>query len=596
MVAFEGLRKSMQPIKRILIRFLSLALLFLFVLPPSSGLAHAVVINSDPPDGAVLAESPKEIVLEFDEVLEPQFSKVKIVDPNFKTVVPGPGVVDPVSLKVIRLEIPEPLPPGVYSASWDARSVVDGHYTDGAVSFTVGESSSSAPSMLPAVGTLLPGTEFPPLLDTLLRWLRYIFLALATGGPVFAVLVWRPAYRHWSTANWIDDEEAGDSLRLVSQVGWIGLLFVGEIFLLFQAWQLAQGDDFLASFWRAIWGLLSPASGWPFWVRLLLIGIALLLTSRLSLPGSGAPLLWWGEVGVAAITLLTLSLQSHGAALGSRLAISLDFIHLGAMAVWLGGLLPLFLLLRTTNLPPALLVPRFSRLAISSVALLGLSGLYNLYIEVGGLEALVSTRYGQALMVKLVFFSFLILLGAINLLLLSPSLLGDRLRAVKRMGRTIRLELLFGSIVLLATSLMTGIIPAQKAIQVQRRMGYIGSYKQDGTRLSLWVAPARVGDNEIAVDVSGWPKASADSSSEVILRFQVVDKSVSATQVTAATQDGRRYSVRGSYLSLAGDWSIDVILRQPGFNDIRHQFTVRVGAAGANSAIGIMLQRSPGLP
>jgi copper transport protein len=232
--------------------------------------------------------------------------------------------------------------------------------------------------------------------------------------------------------------------------------------------------------------------------------------------------------------------------------------------------------LRSTNLPPALLVPRFSRLALTSVALLALTGLYNLDIEVGGLEALLSTRYGQALTVKLVFFSFLILLGAINLLLLSPALLGDRGRAVKRMKRSLRLELLFGSFVLLATGLMTGVIPAGKAIQAQRRLGYVGMYQQDGVHLSLWVAPGRVGDNEIAVDVSGWPKGSADPASQVILRFQVLDKSVSASQVTAVTQDGHRYSVRGSYLSLAGAWSIDVILRQPGFDDIRHQFVVQV--------------------
>jgi copper transport protein len=252
--------------------------------------------------------------------------------------------------------------------------------------------------------------------------------------------------------------------------------------------------------------------------------------------------------------------------------------------------------LRSTDLPPAVLVPRFSRLALTSVSLLTLTGLYNLYIDVGGLVALVSTRYGQALMIKLAFFSFLILLGAINLLLLSPALLGDRFRAVKRMGRTIRVELLFGSLVLLATGFMTGIIPAQKAIQAQRRLGFVGSYKQDGARLSLWVAPARVGDNEIAVDVTGWPKPSANSDAEVILRFQIADKSVSASQVTADTQDGSRYSVRGSYLSLTGDWMIDVILRQPGFNDIRHQFAVRVEAADPNTAIGLILQRFPGFP
>jgi mono/diheme cytochrome c family protein len=37
-----------------------------------------------------------------------------------------------------------------------------------------------------------------------------------------------------------------------------------------------------------------------------------------------------------------------------------------------------------------------------------------------------------------------------------------------------------------------------------------------------------------------------------------------------------RYTVRGSYFTLAGDWTIQVIYRRPGQNDISHTFPVTI--------------------
>ena len=152
---------------------------------------------------------------------------------------------------------------------------------------------------------------------------------------------------------------------------------------------------------------------------------------RLSNPGSGSARPWIVAVILALGSLLTISLQSHAAAVGSPLAIVLDWAHLAAMSAWLGGLLPLFLLLRSTSLPPGLLVPRFSRLALVCVAALALTGMYSAYIHVGTLDALTQTTYGWALIVKVGFFGLLVLLGAINLLALSPRLANESSSAAR---------------------------------------------------------------------------------------------------------------------------------------------------------------------
>ena len=43
-------------------------------------------------------------------------------------------------------------------------------------------------------------------------------------------------------------------------------------------------------------------------------------------------------------------------------------------------------------------------------------------------------------------------------------------------------------------------------------------------------------------------------------------------QIHAASADGLRYTVRGSYLSMQGAWEMEIVLRRPGYDDIRQTF------------------------
>jgi copper transport protein len=78
-------------------------------------------------------------------------------------------------------------------------------------------------------------------------------------------------------------------------------------------------------------------------------------------------------------------------------------LHLLAMAVWLGGLAALLTVLyRTPEELPAPAVARFSRLALTSVAVLVVTGAYQSWRGLGSLDALTSTPYGRLLTTKLV--------------------------------------------------------------------------------------------------------------------------------------------------------------------------------------------------
>ena len=59
-------------------------------------------------------------------------------------------------------------------------------------------------------------------------------------------------------------------------------------------------------------------------------------------------------------------------------------------------------------------VPRFSGLAVACVAVLVVTGAYQLWLHVGSVEALFTTVYGVTLSMKLVLILPLLALGAFN--------------------------------------------------------------------------------------------------------------------------------------------------------------------------------------
>ena len=87
---------------------------------------------------------------------------------------------------------------------------------------------------------------------------------------------------------------------------------------------------------------------------------------------------------------------------GAALALPLDALHLAAVAAWLGGLAVLLLAVLPARDAGRLaaVLPRWSRWAAGSVAVIVATGLFASWREVRDLSALPGTRYGQLLLVK----------------------------------------------------------------------------------------------------------------------------------------------------------------------------------------------------
>ena len=136
----------------------------------------------------------------------------------------------------------------------------------------------------------------------------------------------------------------------------------------------------------------------------------------------------WGDVALAGTPaiLLTSSLTSHGAALlsGPYLGIAVDWLHFVAVAIWIGGLAALVFVLSTLLRASASngerifarTVSRFSNLALASVIVIGVTGTFQAWLEIGSWEGLFQTNYGQSILIKIGLMAVMVVAGAFNLL------------------------------------------------------------------------------------------------------------------------------------------------------------------------------------
>ena len=102
----------------------------------------------------------------------------------------------------------------------------------------------------------------------------------------------------------------------------------------------------------------------------------------------------------ALVTLVPIALTGHAAGAADHgLAVSAMWLHIGSMALWVGGLLVLCLVGRRLGVDRQPAVERYSMLAGWVFALVGISGFVNGWVRVGSIEGL-STPYGQLVLVK----------------------------------------------------------------------------------------------------------------------------------------------------------------------------------------------------
>ncbi|MBI3760767.1 MAG: FixH family protein, partial [Chloroflexi bacterium] len=413
-------------------------------------------------------------------------------------------------------------------------------------------------------------TSAANLSEVIPRWLMLLGAAMVVGGYVFSAYVWRPA---WRQIVYRQPDRAIELFHSIKRAGMARNIGGSLGMLLWSASVAGNLTLAQAIFDPALGNLLFGTRFGLLWLS----GFALALLMILSAE-KWEPWLRYVHPLAAAGILLTHALNTHAAAAPDPfLAVFSDWLHLVAACIWIGGLVHFALGLHSVRrLDPASrtrlaagLVPRFSNVGLLAVGALAFTGLYNASLTVGSFDALFNSEYGSALLLKLWLVLPLIGLAGINFLVLRPALEADRDsgssdgRMTRHLSLTVTGEMLLGAGVLLAAGSFATLPPAR----TQTR-GLTLVARADDLRVTLSIAPGKVGVNQFDVrltDLSGAPVVDA---AEVALRFTPPPSGESArSELSLENQKDGHYAAPGSHLSPAGQWRAQVAVRRAGRYD-----------------------------
>jgi copper transport protein len=581
-----------------------------------TALAHANLVRSDPASGASLTTAPSRIQLWFSEDLEPSFSTAQVLDSKLQPVDLGDSHVAPNDPLSLIVSVKPGLVPGIYVVAWKTQSKLDGHIVRGTVPFGVG--TSVVPSA--ATASVSQGAVSGTPLEMVLRWLILLAGTMLVGSFSFWILQEKPLAER-AAAKSLDLGGLPRGLPGQTAIAWIALaiFLAGNFGLLILQTATAADVTALAAIGAPIGRVLVSTQFGNVWlarvVLVLLIGLLLIVRGRAD---DRAAVLQ--RVGlVAGLALLgTMTLTSHGASYNLATpvgilpaGVAVDWLHLIGVALWVGGLAQLAIVLaRSSNLGGAAerarffstLVPRFSALAGGATALIAATGLAQGLIDVGTLDNLLGTGYGQALGTKLILGVPLAAIAIVNHYVIRPALAQVRqngaastlrcaIESAALLRTTVRFELILVASIIGAVGIMTSLSPAQQ-IGASASAGPLSLQGTAGTLpLGFSLGPGRPGPNHYVVDLR--PAGSAAANVEgVALRFTFLDSNLGVSEVVLKSTRPEVFEGDSTDLVVAGRWQTEVLVRPTGQGDLSASFTYEVTPEGARVGASPTLQLS----
>ncbi len=537
---------------------------------PLAASAHAYLVRTVPSASGLVEVAPTSVQLTYNEVVEPRFAIISVTDAQGTQEVagkPARSATDPRTIVVPIRHVGE----GWYLVYWRAISA-DGHPVRGAFTFAVGPNPGPAPQF--AVPSVSESVATPGLVG--FRFAVFLTVLLAIGLLAFRLVLVRPvvtripelSLRQIEVAFWIVTAAALIATPLYVDIATARFALrsafdVGAVLPLIHA--SAFGRSFLDL--EACTALFAVAAAAALWVDragrsqrtvaelLATTGVALAVFAVLLVPGAAG----------------------HAAQTAPRgLALALDWLHLATAAVWLGGLVGLLVLYRVMPADSrreglAVVVPRFSTVALISVAALLASGVWASILHLPTLGALWQTSYGQTIIVKGALVALALVAAAVNLLKVRPRLamqhVGGELHLLRRLvgGEAV---VVVGAV--LAAAVLTSLAPPAKALALESKaLARVGpgqvtnTVRSAGYTITLRVGPNRAAvpnDFSIALSRNGTPVRGAS----VKLAFDMLDMEMGQQQYALTESSPGVYTRSAPALVMVGHWGLDFTITPAG--------------------------------
>ena len=535
--------------RRLVVAAAGAALLSLAPTPFGSSVsAHANLESSDPSPSAVLEESPTEIFLDFNEPVKAASDSVRLYNQTGGTVETGSPAVSPADATVMITPIPAVLPDGLYVVSWKVASS-DGHVAQGAYTFQVGEGASDVDTGVLLDGVLSRRGDPTGLSNSFViaRLAVYAGIAVLLGTLAMVGARVVDGRRTWRLVF---------GSLIVAEIGTV-LLFLMQSAYVAGAWSGA----FDGGRWSEV---LDTRLGVALVVRFVLLALLAVLSLAVVDAAERRSTSWWrsSTALVATAVVVTFAAAGHpSAAPLAGVAVVVDAVHLGGVALWFGGLVSVLL----GDGRERAAVRWFSRVATVAVPVVIVAGLWQTWRLAGGLGELSDSDWGRALLLKSALVVAAATLGAFGRWIVHR----DESAPLRRL---VSVEAGFAVAVLVTTSFLVARPPEPEVPAAV----FTATVSQGSLIADVTVTPGTVGANEVHVILSP-AGGTLERVGSVTMRFFAPDTSLPPVTAQVVEEGPNHFTGRVALLS-PGTWTLEVLAQPDPSTSVR--LTVEVPISG----------------
>ncbi|MBE7120977.1 copper resistance CopC/CopD family protein [Bacillus cereus] len=517
--------------------WLLIACVFIILIPKSAS-AHAYVVKSNPTENETLKKAPSVVKIEFDEDIQvSHFNTLFVRDSSGKRVDLKDAHIDKRNKKLLEAGLKENLKNGLYSIQWKAISA-DGHPIQGVIPFQVGLAEAGADDIQ------VEEMGYVPQIDMIVeRGVLYTSFSLFLGVLFFNLIMYK------GNATPVRSK----SKRII----WISLfgIFISLLFNLPLQAKINADVSWLEAFDPLLLKETLQLSVFVYvWItQMALISMLMIVTYFVVKREELSSFKVWSIPIVLFTGLLGMkAVNSHAYGLKFRdVAVVMDFLHLFAASLWIGGLSSIILLLRKEDDKWTMYwdaIKRFSPWATGAVIVILLTGLFNSTFFIPTIHSLFDTKYGLALLTKILLFVCMGILGIIHYV-------KGRMRAQQRLGATLKVEFIIGIIVFVIVAFMTNVqtppMPPTGPFTESKQL-------DNGYELTLHVSPNKIGQNTFHItlkDENGQPVTDME---QIILTTQSLDMNMGKGSFKVSAVSPGEYEAEGMYINMTGNWNIHV--------------------------------------
>lgn len=573
-----------------------------------AALAHATLVSTSPAEDAIVPHAPTRVTATFDEPVGVSSDSLEVFAPNGSRADTG-GTTHGSTSAQIAVALKPGLGNGTYTVGWHVISA-DSHPVHGAFTFSIGAPSGTSvnPSRLSQPASTGVGVAFG-----IVRWLAFCSFALLIGAVGFVLWCWpagarRPLVLRLTMAAW--SGLAGSVLGAVLLQGIYG-----------------AGDGISRVFWpNVLHATLYSRYGRSLGIRLILVIVALFAFTAIlgqlrdrRAADRGVPVaasITWAALA-AALAATWAAADHAGTGIQVPLSLAFDTMHLSAAALWLGGLVMLVTIVlrrstanrkhRAATTEAMQAVERFSRIALTCVGAIVLTGIYMAWRNVGSWPALADSTYGRLLLIKIGALCVLICLGylaRIRIATMRAPVSADRASVAElvtagmpRLGAgarsgppdsssgalpesghvavtlrklrwSVAAEAMIASAVLAVTAILVNTPTARESFTQPASAAVAFNTGGPGGRgtLSVVMTPAALGPNQLRVSVAN-SAGRPYSPRQIEVSLLLPARHLGPLPVPVKREGAGRYASGAVTVTMAGRWQLQITIRSDAFDE-----------------------------